>query len=408
MDYLIIGGGIAATSALKAIRANDPDADIAIVSDENPSFYHRPLIPLLIDGSRSIKEIAFTFNPLETYKAGFIQGRVDSLMTDKKVVILASGKEVSYKRLLIASGSSPFLPPIEGIRGEGVYTLRGANDAIKIRSHALKSRSVAIIGGGFVGVKAAEALQRFGLRVIIIEQLPQLLFPKTDIVASEIISGRLNQSGIEILPSEKVEEILRKDDSVSGVRLGSGRTVDADMVVVATGVRPNVEFLKSSEIKVENGVVVNENLQTTSSDVYAAGDVVQYRELIEGRDAVSALWSNAAEMGRIAGTNMAGGKLGYEGFLSVMNASDIESLPFISVGIVDDRKGKYEIFSERKGDNYRKLIFKEDRLVGALFLGNIQRAGIYTNLIKNRISLGSLKITAIKGTLNYGNFIHPI
>ncbi len=401
MTILVIGSGIAAVSAVAAIRSKDPHAAITLIAEETPPFYYRPMLPYIIDGSKKIEDIVMTTDPVAKFNVEMIQGSVQAITAASKTVRLSTGRTLHYDGLLIASGSSPLLPDLDGREGKGVYTLRTLGDAVKIREAAETAKKAVIIGAGFVGVKASEALLRRGLRVSLVEQQQFILYPRVDAVASDIISGRLRSAGLEIYNGERPMGIVRSRDNVKGVRLAS-RVIDADMVVVAVGTKPNVDFLRASGIQCERGVITDEYLSTSVPGVYAAGDVIENRELVRGNRAVSALWSNAQEMGRIAGMNAAGGAVRYDGFLSVRNASDIHGLAVVSAGAVDDGQDGYEVFAQREGEQYRKILFDGERIVGALFIGDIREAGLFANLIKNRVTIEKDKArSVIGGRINY-------
>jgi len=205
--------------------------------------------------------------------------------------------------------------------------------------------------------------------------------------------------------NETVQEIRRTSGRLKSVMLASGNTLDADLIVIATGMRPNVDAFAGSGIKINRGIIIDESLRTSLPDVYAAGDVVEYVDLITGAPAVSAPWSNDEEMGKFAGRNMAGGTVKYRGFLSVMNATEIFGVPVMSVGLIEPEGEGYEVIVDDTLDDYRKLVFQGDVLVGAVFVGTISNAGIFTSLIKNGIPVGSLKEETINGSLSYRDFV---
>jgi NAD(P)H-nitrite reductase large subunit len=407
MRYVIIGGSIAGISAAKEIRGSDMKAEITVISAEKTRAYYRPMIPFLIE--KDGIDITFVDDPLEKYAAQAVYGTVKDLDVSSREVILSSGKKQGYDKLLIATGSSPLIPDIQGLRGGDVFPLRTMQDALTIKS-SLKSKECAVvIGGGFVGTKASIALHHLGFRVTMIEQSGQILPQRLDRRGAWIVADVMRKKGVGIMTNDTVSEIMRNSSgTVKSVKLASGGILDADIVVVAVGAKPNVDVFRDSGIRMNRGILINESLQTNMPDVYAAGDVVEYVDLLSGKPAVSALWTNAEEMGRIAGRNMAGGNVKYQGFLSVMNAAEIFDIPIISIGLIEPEEKEYEIFVEDTIDTYRKLVFKDDVFVGALFIGEVSNAGIYTNLIKNRIPIGSLKEEAIHGTLSYINFVSTI
>lgn len=395
MDYLIVGGSIAGRRAARVIRQHDPAAEITIISGER-EFYSRPMLPWILDGTKRKEEIVFPKDFKQTEEARVIHDQVDRLDTKEKSVHLATGTVLSYDRLLIATGRSPL--PLDVPGGERGHTLRTIKDALGVHESLQTARSAVVVGGGFVGVKASIALRKRGLRVTLVEELPQILSPRLDATGAEIVSDKLDLLGINVRTETAAAEVLPEH-----VRLTSGELLDADLVVIAIGSSPNKDWLKGSGIRVNLGVQVDEHLQTSVPGVYAAGDVVEAQELLSGQTEVSGLWTNAAEMAKIAGANMAGKEYGYPGFLAVMNATEIEGVPIVTVGDIMGEGD--EIHTRRSADGYRKLAFRNGHLVGALFMGSIYKAGIYTALIKNRIPLNGLKSRTIEGKLNYGDLV---
>jgi NAD(P)H-nitrite reductase large subunit len=396
MQYVIVGGSIAGASAIRAIRANDPEGVITLVTAEKP-FYYRPLIPLIIDGDRTDEDIFFPEDIETSLGIRLVSDRAVSLDPDKKELILDSTGRLEYDKLLIATGSIPLLPDAAGT--EKAFTLRTLKDAHKIKEAAVAVKKTVILGGGFVGIKAAIALAKLGHKITIIEKLSQILYPRLDQKSADIVQKRIEEKGIQIITNDTITEVLD-----NGVKLSSNNAIqEADLVILAIGVCPNIEWLEGSGLKIEKAMVVDELLKTSAEDCYAAGDLVQALDLVEHEPAVSVLWTNAVDMGKAAGTNMAGGKKRYPGLLSVLNATEIEGIPMVSAGAVAEDNG--EVFIDNGYDRYRKLVFRDDRLIGAIFMGRLKNTGIYINLIKNQIPLGTLKDKAIKNTLTYVDFM---
>mgnify|MGYP000689967967 CR=1 FL=1 len=314
MRVVIVGSGIAAVAALQAMRAAGFSGKVTVVTNEAPPFYYRPMIPLLIDGSRTLAETKLTFDPLQGLDGELVSDTVTALNTEKRELSLLSERVLTYEKLLLATGSAPVLPPVAGLEGEGVFTLRTAADALAIRAYIEREmvQAAVVLGGGLAGVKAAEALRRAGLRVTLVERLPFILYPAADAAAATILSRRLKEAGVTVLTGVTAGEVTRKQGKVEAVRVGP-HWIAAQLVVVATGVRPNLAFLKGSNIAYKTGILVDEHLQTNAPGIWAAGDVVEYREVLRRRSMVSGLWSNAVAMGKVAGANIAG-------FLKVANA----------------------------------------------------------------------------------------
>ncbi|WPD24905.1 MAG: FAD-dependent oxidoreductase [Candidatus Electrothrix scaldis] len=399
MEYVIVGGSVAAASGLAAIRRNRPQAEIRVVTDEAIPFYYRPLIPYLLDGSRTADEILFAEQPMAGKETELVHDRCLRIDAQKQVIELQSGKELTYEKLLLAAGGVPIMPlhDLPGISSKGVFTLRSMDDALRIREYLPNCRNAIIIGGGLVGIKATEALNRVGFpSITVIEQQEQILPHRADQVAAKEIAARLRQNGVSLRTNETVAEIINAEGKVSAVRLKSGETIPADMVIVGIGVRPNTDFLAESGISMDYGVQVDSKMRTSVPNIYAAGDLVRFKDQATGEEAVSGLWSNAVHTGRVAGSSMSGGRSEMPPLLSVMNSTEISGLALVSAGRLDNPGDQFTLFAESKGENYRKLLFDKDRLVGLLFLGNVNKAGVYINLIRNRIPLGGRRDRAIR------------
>ncbi len=412
MRYVIIGRSIAGISAAKAIRQNDSSCDIMIISGEKAKPYYRPMIPYLISGQKCELDILYPEDPLQGEDVASVLGTATGVDAKKKEVLLASGERISFDSLLIATGGAALKPAIPGIKGEGVYPLRSMAHAVQIKAAADKAKSAVVIGGGLVGIKAALALRERSrslgnpdVEVTVVEMLPEILNRRLDRRGAKIVRTAVEQEGVSVLCGETVSVIVRSEAGPSGVKLRSGRIVRADLVIVAAGVKPDIAYLKKSGIKTDRGVLVDDSLRTNIPGIYAAGDVAEVKDLVTGARTVSGLWSNALEMGRVAGVNMTGGNVKSSGFLSVMNAAEIAGVPFISVGLIEPEEGRYKIISHEDGDGYWKLVLDGEFLVGAVSVGDLNHAGIYTNLIKNRVPITKAKEKVVKRAAGYLDFL---
>ncbi len=410
MRYVILGASAAGISAAKAVRANDSASDITVINGEKGGAYFRPIIPAVISGKKSEQDILYPEDPLQGQNIRSVLGTVISVDTKGKGVLLASGERIGFDSLLLATGCTALKPPIPGLGGKGVFALRTAAHAVRIRDAAAGAKSAVVIGGGLVGIKAALALREcrqssHAIRVTVVELLPEILQHRLDRIGANMVRAAVEQEGIDILTGQKVAEIVRNGQDVTGVKLRSGRMIPADIVVIAVGVKPDLCYLSGSGIRTNRGVLVDESLRTNLPDVYAAGDVAEGKDLITGSRTVSGLWTNAREMGRIAGMNMSGSKVRYPGFLSVMNASEIAGVPFISVGLIEPADKKNETILHRDENGYWKLVLEKDLLVGAVFVGNLNKAGFYANLIKNRIPITRFRNRVMRRTAGYADVL---
>ncbi|MCK7509557.1 MAG: FAD-dependent oxidoreductase [Desulfobacterales bacterium] len=394
MRYVMIGNSYAAFGAIEAIRRVDKDSPITVISDEPYPCYARPLITFWLGGSVTTDHMFY--RPADYYESHNISTRFGakaaSIDFAVKQVVLADGERVPYDKLLIATGGKPFVPPIGGLTPEvkNVHTFTRWDDAKALERLSKKSGKAIVIGGGLIGLKASEGLNDIKIDTTIVELGPRVLALALDEYSGRIASKRLNDNGIKTITGITAKEILvNADNEVTGVVLTDGRQLDCGILVLAIGVRPNIELVKDSAIKVERGIVTDARMQTSVPDVYAAGDVAQNVNLLSGKNEVIAIVPVAYEQGRVAGRNMMGRPTEYKGEIP-MNSVEIYGLPIMSMGYtskVNDQQ-REECFHD--GDVYRKLVFEDNRLVGALLMGNVDYGGVLTHLIRSRRSISPL------------------
>ncbi len=393
MTYVIIGNGVASIGAIEGIRRLDQKGKIVVIGAEDSAAYGRPLISYLLAGKIGPERLAlrgddyYAKNNVEL-KLGTTVTAID---TAKKTVATDKGESVHYDRLLIATGGVPFIPPIPGVQGEDIYSFTTLAHAQTLIELSAKIKRAVVIGGGLIGLKAAESLHDRGVSVTIVELAPRILSGGFDEKAGKLASNRLKNVGIEVNCGVTAKEIQRgKNGRVKGVLLTDGRFLECDVVVVAIGVVPASSLAKDAGIKVERGIMVDAKLMTNAKDVYAAGDVAQAMDQLTGEHRVVPIWPNAYNQGYASGRNMAGAKQPYQGGLP-MNSISFYGLPTISVGVVNPPDGdkNYEVFAllDEAKETYRKLVFRDEKLVGYVLVGDIDKAGMYTAFIKFEMSL---------------------
>ena len=407
MKYLIIGNSAAAVGAVEAIRRNDKGNPIIIISDEPHHVYSRPLISYLLAGHT--KEDKMYYRDENFYKENNVETvfnkKVTGVDTKKKQVILEDKKKIDYDKLLIATGGTPFVPPIKGKDRKNVYTFTKWSDAEDIIKISKKVQKAVVIGAGMIGLKAIEGLNAIGIDVTVVELAPEVLSRALDKDASRIVQRKMEEAGVEVITNNEVVEITGKGNTATGVVLRDKKKIKCDLVIVAIGVIPNTGFIKESGIKINRGIVVDERMETNVKGVYAAGDVVEALNMLTNEKMPIPIWPLAYRQGSIAGDNMSGGTLVYKGGFP-MNSIEFPGAPTISLGIIDPRGEGYEslIKNDSKNGNYKRIIIKNERLVGAILVGDdVDRAGILTGLIKEQ-----KPVTAFKDKLldrNFG-FVH--
>ena len=386
MDYVIVGNGVSAIGAIEGIRQKDKDGRILVISDEDVPTYGRPLISYYL--SDKIKFETLPFRPESFYQQNKVEMRLGSRVLavnpEKKELTLDCGDTVPYGKLLLATGGAPVKPALPGIDGPGVHNFTTVAHAEALKELVDRVNKVVVIGAGLIALKAAEgfAEKKVDVTVVVRSRIMRTYFDET---AGDLIVSHLEKNGIRFLQGTNTEAIVRHGDgTIKGVETDQG-FVEADVVIVAAGVRPNMGLAAQAGIATNKGIRVDDYMATSDPDIYAAGDVAEAKDLLTGEYTVRPIWPNAYSQGRYAGLNMAGADKPYTGGMS-MNSITYYGLPTISVGetnLADDPALETDIFLDEEKPAYRKLIFKDDKLAGCILIGDIDGAGFYTSFIKN-------------------------
>jgi len=403
--YVIIGGGVAAVGAIEGIRTRDARTPITLVSMEGYLVYGRPLIVEVLKGERTPQDILYRdpsfYEQMKVeVRLGQEAVRID---TAGRWVELASGEKIGYRRLLLATGGLPFVPPTEGLEGPDIYTFTTLDDAQRLSAAVPEIQRVVVIGGGLIGLKVAEGLHARGVAVTIVELAPRILSAAFDDAAGRLILERLGEVGLRVLCGCSVAAVLRAPSGrVRGVRLSDGRELECQAVVAAIGVAPNKKLAQASGLKVNRGIEVDDYLRTSAPGVYAAGDVAEAWDVsIKGRRVVP-IWPNAYLQGYAAGRNMAGARAKYAGGLP-MNSIAFYGIPTISAGVTNPPDGGFEVLHRLEPERrvYRKLVLKRGRLVGYVLVGEVARAGLLTGLIREGVEVAPFKQKLLSERLGY-------
>jgi NAD(P)H-nitrite reductase large subunit len=407
MRYVIVGNSAAAVGAIEAIRQHDRGNSITVIADEPQHVYARPLVPYLLAGV--VDETRMHYRPPDFYDRHRVKTmlgvEVVQVDPEEQCISLAGGETLPYDRLLIATGGRALVPPVSGSDLEGVFTFTRWQDARRIERYieAQSVKSALVVGGGLIGLKTTEALMARSIQVTVVELADRILSISFDRTASKLAESILRRAGTKVQTGTTVKEIVGRDGRVDHAVLRDGERVDCDLVVFAIGVRPNTGLIpEESGIHVNRGIVVDLRMCTSVPHVYAAGDCAEAHDLLLGARRPIAIWPLAYRQGHVAGSNMAGVKKEYAGGFP-MNSVEVCGVPIISVGLTDPHESKdgYEIMADcdREVPTYKKLVLRGRQLVGAICLGNIDRAGIYTGLIRDGVD-----ITPFKDRLTSGSF----
>ncbi len=394
-QYVIIGNSASAVAAAEAIRKLDRESKIVMISDEDYPTYCRCLISYYLAGE--VKEDKLIYRPEAFYKENNIElllNRKVARVDPKKNRIICEDKtQINYDNLLIATGAHPKLPDIKGIKKKGVFGFRTIKDAKDIEGSLLITRSACVLGGGLVGLKAAYGLKKRGLDVKVIVKSRQILSQMLDFDAACFLQQRLQENGIELILGQDISEIIGNGE-MKAVKLDSGKAQECSLLVVGKGVEPNTDLIKETEIKSGKGIIADNLMQTSVPNIFTAGDVCESFDVASQEYSINALWPVAVEQGKIAGANMAGGNVNYDGSLG-MNAIEFFGLPVISLGVykAGSRESGLEELKviDAKEGFYKKLILKNNFLTGAVLVKDIKTSGVFLRLIRERIDVSPFK-----------------
>ena len=390
MRHVIIGAGPAGVVAAETLRRVDPSSDIIILGDEPEPPYSRMALPYLLaeNVGESGTHLRHGDAHFEKLAIDVRQERVTRLDISNRLTVLGNGHEIAYDRLLIATGAHPVKPPIEGIDSEGVENCWTLADARCILAGAKPGSRVVLMGAGFIGCIVLEALAARGVDLVVVEMADRMLPRMMDEAGGAMIARWCESKGVAVRTGTRVTEVARSNGNLT-LATDRGDPIEADLVVCATGVAPNMDFLAGAGIESDAGILVDHRLRTSADGVYAAGDVAQGPDFSTGQQEVHAIQPTAVEHGRIAALNMAGVDTPFRGSLS-MNVLNTLGLVSSSFGLwMGAEGGERSVAADEARSRYLRLEFEEDRIVGALALGLTQHVGVLRGLIQTRVRLGS-------------------
>jgi NAD(P)H-nitrite reductase large subunit len=406
-QFVIIGNSAAGIATVEAIRQKDKTSKILVFSDEDYSAYCRCLISYYLAGD--IKEDKILYRAESFYKENNIE-----LLLNKKVmridpkknrIVCEDKTQFNYDALLIATGASPKFPETKGIKKRGVFGFRTIKDTKDISGLLPVTKAACVLGGGLIGLKGAYGLKKRNVEVKVIIKSKQVLSQMLDFEAAGFMQRRLEENGIEIILGQDVDEIIGNGD-IKAVKLDSGKAFESSLIIIGKGVSPNIDLIKETEIKFNEGILANNSMQTNMPNIYTAGDCAESFDVALGQFSMNALWPVAVEQGKIAGANMsgAGDNLNYAGSLG-MNSLEFFGLPVVSLGLykVKEADTNFEElkFRNTKENLYKKIILKDNFIVGAIFVGDIKNSGVFLRLIRERINVSSFKDRLLQESFGY-------
>jgi len=397
MKIIIIGAGPAGVSAAETIRAHDQQSEILMFSSEPFPPYSPPaMADHFIHESKAHLWRGQDWPEKQgvDYKSG---SAVIEVEAENHLVRLADGKNTAYDRLVIATGSRLYAP-VEGAEVPGVYNFKSLSAAQTLveRVKSGEAQQALIVGAGFIGLEIALLLRKLGVAVTQVEMTEQVMPAMLDMDTAQLTLKFMQQRGIDLRLNTKAVAFIG-DDRAEGVRLESGESLYADVLVAATGVRPNLEFLEGSGIAHGWGITVDEYLRTNLADIYAAGDVVEVPDLLTGETYVHAIFLNAVEQGNVVGLNILGIDNRYEG-AHRMNSLKHLDLPIMAAGL----KTGDQVLQTRRDGSLRTVYLQENRVVGFQLVGDIKAAGVLRGLMNRQQNVGSFKDKLLDTTFGQG------
>jgi nitrite reductase (NADH) large subunit len=383
-NYLIIGNGVAGTTAAESIRLNDKEGNITILTDEDISFYSRIRLNEYI--SEDITEQDLQIKKEQWYKDAGVELKLKTRIIGadpiERFVIAEDNKKLPYDKLLIATGSHSFIPPIKGSEKREVFSLRHIQDARNIIKHVSEIEEVVIIGGGLLGLEAGNALRKLEKKVMVVEFFPRLLPRQLDVDGAKRLQAIMERMGFSFRLDARTEEI-EGDEMVSGVRLEGGELLPAKMVIISAGVRPNMELAEPLALECDKGIKIDEGLLTNQVDIYAAGDVAEFRGMPYG------IWPAAMEQGKIAGINMAGGDMIYRG-TTMANTLKVVGIDLASAGDIDaENKHESRLVSDEEA--YKKIVLDKNQIIGCIMLGDTSGFNKITKAMSEKKDVSGIK-----------------
>jgi NAD(P)H-nitrite reductase large subunit len=386
LKYVIIGNSAAGIGAVEGIRSIDKQGEITIITDESYHTYSRPLISYLLLGKVTKESMIYRRDNFYSDNNCSLLSNTAAEKIDAKAknVILRDGEKLPYDKLLVATGSSPFVPPFEGLDTvKNKFTFMSLDDALKLDAELKQDKRVLIVGAGLIGLKCAEGIHERVKQITVLDLAPRILSSILDDDGAKLVQSHIESKGIEFRLSANI-----KSFKPNAAILESSETIDFDILVLAVGVRPNTALLNGIA-KIERGISVNEKSETSTSGIYAAGDCTQTNDISSGQSKIMALLPNAYMQGECAGINMAGGEKVFD------KAIPMNAIGFFGLHIITAGNYTGNVHADTGNGNYRRLFYSDNKLNGYILIGSVEKAGIYTSLIRERTPLDTIDFALV-------------
>jgi len=397
VKVIIVGNGLAGIISAKTLRELDNKVEIEIFAEEKYHYYPRPNLIEFLAGNIPFERM-FAF-PEEWYREQNINIHLEKpvirIFPDSKEIEVEGGKREKYESLLLANGSFSFIPPFKGTDKKGIFALRTLNDAFELLEYVKNHQRAVVIGGGLLGLETARAMKSRGAQVEVVEFFDRLLPRQLDIQGASVLRAQLENMGIKVQLGLATEEVLGQDE-VTGLRFKGEKEIEADMAIVAAGVRPNMRIAKEAGLETDRGLVVDDYLKSSNPKIFAAGDVIQHRGSVYG--IIPASFNQA----RVVASNILGRKEKYEGTVP-SNTLKVVGLDLTSVGLVNPEKGTCEEFRKEKKEEgiYKKVVIQKGVVVGAIWIGTKKGINEISRIISQKINVEEHKISLLEDDFDY-------
>jgi NAD(P)H-nitrite reductase large subunit len=409
MKYVIIGAGVAGFAAVEAIRSIDKISEIVMISDDPNGFYSKPGLAYYLTGELHDKALfPRTKDDYKKLNFNYVSGRVTHILRADHALIIDGKMRLTYNKLLIAVGARATPLEVPGSELDGVVKLDHLNDAKNIIKHARKGKTAIVVGGGITALELTEGLRSRGMNVNYLLRGDRYWSNVLDQHESKVVEHRLQEEGVNLLYNAELQEIMGRNGRMNSVRLQDGRTIKADMVAYAVGIRPCLELVKQANFALDRGILVDEHLQTNDPDVFAAGDVAQVYDPLTGHSVLDSLWNPAREQGHAAGLNMAGRKTAYLKS-APFNVTRLAGLTTTIIGTVGRGNDK-DMIGIARGDsetwrelpeaivaqngfdvNHMRLLIGEKNVVGAIVMGDQTLSWPLQKMIAGKADISSIR-----------------
>jgi nitrite reductase (NADH) large subunit len=379
--YVIVGGGVAGTTAAQNLRRLDPSGVVILLGDEPSPYYYRPKLWEYLAGT--LEATALNYRPMEWYSSQKIDLRTDTTVSEIQpkahTLMLAAGDALSYERLLLATGSRCYVPGIPGVKLPGVFVLRTLQDANAIRSQASRSRRVVVVGGGLLGLETAHALCALNLDVTVVEIMPHLLPRQLDREGAQFLQTRLESMGLKFITGARTMAVTG-ETTATGIRLEDGREVPGELILFSAGIVPRAELARDAGIEVKKGIVVDPSMRTSAEAIYAAGDAAEFDGRIYGQVIP------AIEQARVASQAMSGAEhTPYPGTLDSATLK-LLGMDLTSLGeaTAEDAGLTVRRALDEKAGTYKKIVVRSGVVVGATILNETETVPLFKQLIASK------------------------